>query len=137
MCHKEVGVYQQIFSTSGETALIERTERRYAWLRRRLRAKAEIWAIFPEAWRLPQRMCLLFAQVTRTHLAEILDNKVSVFCTYSTHSLTHSHSLIDTQRQECGSTSCIPGREGCLGRAVRCRYSYEHCDLVNITGKLP
>ncbi|CAL8463747.1 g3281 [Coccomyxa elongata] len=75
VCHKEVGVYQQIFSTSGETALIERTERRYAWLRRRLRAKAEIWAIFPEAWRLPQRMCLLFAQVTRTHLAKILDNK--------------------------------------------------------------
>lgn len=77
VCQKEVGVYQQIFSTTGETALIERTERRYAWLRRRLRAKAEIWAIFPESWRLPQRMCLLFAQVTRTHLAEILDNRVS------------------------------------------------------------
>lgn len=39
-------------------------------------AKAEIWAIFPESWRLTQRMCLLFAQVTRTHLAEILDSKV-------------------------------------------------------------
>lgn len=62
--------------TAGETAQIERAERRYAWLRRRLNAKAEIWAIFPESWRLTQRMCLLFAQVTRTHLAEILDNKV-------------------------------------------------------------
>ncbi|CAL5224462.1 g7153 [Coccomyxa viridis] len=75
VCQKEVGVYQQIFSTTGETAQIERAERRYAWLRRRLNAKAEIWAIFPESWRLTQRMCLLFAQVTRTHLAEILDNK--------------------------------------------------------------
>ena len=60
----------------GETAQIERAERRYSWLRRRLAAKAEIWAIFPDSWRLTQRMCLLFAQVTRTHLAEILDNKV-------------------------------------------------------------
>ncbi|EIE27794.1 hypothetical protein COCSUDRAFT_26904 [Coccomyxa subellipsoidea C-169] len=77
VCHKEVGVYQQIFSTTGETAQIERTERRYGWLRRRLRAKAEIWAIFPESWRLPQRMCLQFAQVTRAHLAEILDNKAA------------------------------------------------------------
>ena len=87
VCHKEVGVYQQIFSTTGETALIERTERRYAWLRRRLRAKAEIWAIFPEAWRLPQRMCLLFAQVTRTHLAEILENKVRLFRNHRQHSV--------------------------------------------------
>lgn len=82
VCQKEVGVYQQIFSTTGETALIERAERRYAWLRRRLRAKAEIWAIFPESWRLTQRMCLLFAQATRTQLAEILDNKVGCISTF-------------------------------------------------------
>ena len=65
-----------VLTCAGETAQIERAERRYSWLRRRLAAKAEIWAIFPDSWRLTQRMCLLFAQVTRTHLAEILDNKV-------------------------------------------------------------
>ena len=67
---------KSVLTCAGETAQIERAERRYSWLRRRLAAKAEIWAIFPESWRLTQRMCLLFAQVTRTHLAEILDNKV-------------------------------------------------------------
>ena len=55
----------QIFSTTGDTAQIDRTGRRYEWLRRRLRAKEAVWALFPEAWRLPQRLCLLFAQATR------------------------------------------------------------------------
>lgn len=39
-------------------------ERRYNWLRKRLKAREEVWAIFPEAWRLPQLLCLMFCQVT-------------------------------------------------------------------------
>ena len=66
----------QIFSTTGDTAALDRTGRRYEWLRRRLRAKGAVWALFPEAWRLPQRLCLLFAQATRAQLAAILDAKV-------------------------------------------------------------
>ena len=84
---------KRVLACPGETAQIERAERRYSWLRRRLAAKAEIWAIFPESWRLTQRMCLLFAQVTRTHLAEILDNKVRMpnafrICEHCSSSIT-------------------------------------------------
>ncbi len=35
ICRKEVGVYSQIFSGTGDTAALDRTERRYAWLRNR------------------------------------------------------------------------------------------------------
>ena len=65
ICRKEVGVYTQIFSATGETAAIDRTERRYAWLRKRLRAREDVWAVFPEAWRVQQHVCLLFCKVGR------------------------------------------------------------------------
>ena len=60
-------MYTQIFSYTGETAAIDRTERRYAWLRKRLRAREDVWAVFPEAWRVQQHVCLLFCKVG--HLA--------------------------------------------------------------------
>jgi hypothetical protein len=71
-----MSVYGQIFSTSGETAAIERTERRYAWLRRRLRGREDLLGIFPEPWRVAQRICLAFAAQTRAQLAEILAARV-------------------------------------------------------------
>ena len=58
-------MYTQIFSATGETAAIDRTERRYAWLRKRLRAREDVWAVFPEAWRVQQHVCLLFCKVGR------------------------------------------------------------------------
>ena len=42
----------------------QHAERRYNWLRKRLRAREEVWAIFPEAWRVPQLLCLMFCQVS-------------------------------------------------------------------------
>ena len=93
--------HASVLTCAGETAQIERAERRYSWLRRRLAAKAEIWAIFPDSWRLTQRMCLLFAQVTRTHLAEILDNKVRAQRLQDIHS-TASLSL---------SPYCVPSKD--------------------------
>ncbi len=44
ICRKEMGVYQQIFASTGETAALERTERRYNWLRKRLKAREEVRA---------------------------------------------------------------------------------------------
>ena len=76
ICRKEMGVYTQIFSNMGETAQLERTERRYGWLRKRLRAREEVWKVFPETWRLPQLLCLAFCSITKAQLAEILDFKV-------------------------------------------------------------
>lgn len=88
-----MSVYGQIFSTSGETAQIERTERRYAWLRRRLRSREDIMGIFPEPWRLALHICLAFAQQTRVQLSDILASKVCwqdiwvrpLFNTYKRH----------------------------------------------------
>lgn len=42
MCRKEMGVYTAIFSTTGDTAALERTDRRYLWLRKRLAARKEV-----------------------------------------------------------------------------------------------
>ncbi|KAK9837632.1 hypothetical protein WJX74_001749 [Apatococcus lobatus] len=77
ICKKEMGVYAQIFSSTGETAALDRMERRYNWLRKRLKAREEVWAVFPEAWRVPQLLCLMFCNITKTQLAEILDSKAA------------------------------------------------------------
>ncbi|KAL3139007.1 hypothetical protein ABBQ32_005811 [Trebouxia sp. C0010 RCD-2024] len=75
VCKKEMGVYSQIFTPVGDTAQLDRVERRYNWLRKRLKGREEVWAIFPEAWRLPQLLCLMFCQVTKSQVAEILDSR--------------------------------------------------------------
>ncbi|KAK9858463.1 hypothetical protein WJX84_000384 [Apatococcus fuscideae] len=77
VCKKEMGVYAQIFSSTGETASLDRMERRYNWLRKRLKAREEVWAVFPESWRVPQLLCLMFCNITKTQLAEILDSKAA------------------------------------------------------------
>ncbi|DBA74723.1 TPA: hypothetical protein ACH3X2_009385 [Trebouxia sp. C0005] len=75
VCKKEMGVYSQIFAPVGDTAQLDRVERRYNWLRKRLRAREEVWAIFPEAWRVPQLLCLMFCQVTKGQVAGMLDSR--------------------------------------------------------------
>ena len=40
-------------------------ERRYNWLRKRLKSREEVWAILPESWRVPQLLCLMFCQVLK------------------------------------------------------------------------
>jgi vacuolar protein sorting-associated protein 53 len=75
VCRREMGVYTQIFSTIGETAKLERTMNRYKWLLRRLEARKDVWGIFPADWRVPQLLCVTFCSITKTQLAEILDEK--------------------------------------------------------------
>lgn len=75
ICRREMGVYTQIFGTIGETAKLDRTMNRYKWLLRRLEARQAIWAIFPAEWRVPQLLCVTFCSMTKTQLAEILDEK--------------------------------------------------------------
>lgn len=75
ICRREMGVYTQIFGTIGETAKLDRTMNRYKWLLRRLEARQAIWAIFPAEWRVPQLLCVTFCSITKTQLAEILDEK--------------------------------------------------------------
>lgn len=48
-----------------EVAKLEKAERRYAWIKRELRAKEDVWAIFPHSWRVPYLLCMQFCKVTR------------------------------------------------------------------------
>ncbi|CAM8925202.1 unnamed protein product [Rhodiola kirilowii] len=72
-CGRELTSYQQIFE-GAELAKLDKTERRYAWIKRRLRTNEEIWKIFPSHWHVPYLLCIQFCKLTRTQLVEILSN---------------------------------------------------------------
>ncbi|CAK9191617.1 unnamed protein product [Sphagnum troendelagicum] len=72
VCSKELTAYQQIFQGT-EVAKLEKAERRYAWIKRQLRANEEVWSIFPPSWRVAHTLCMQFCKVTRAQLMEILD----------------------------------------------------------------
>lgn len=58
-------VYIRILILAVEVAKLEKAERRYAWIKRELRAKEDVWAIFPLSWRVPYLLCMQFCKVTR------------------------------------------------------------------------
>jgi len=75
VCNKEMAVYSQIFTGTGQVAKLEKTERRYHWLLRMLRDKEQVWSIFPKHWRVTRIVCMTFCSITRAQLAEILDHQ--------------------------------------------------------------
>ncbi|KAK4743678.1 hypothetical protein SAY87_009990 [Trapa incisa] len=70
-CSRELTSYEQIFE-GAELAKLDKTERRYAWIKRRMRTNEDIWKIFPTTWHVPYRLCILFCKKTRKQLEEIL-----------------------------------------------------------------
>ncbi|XP_065848860.1 vacuolar protein sorting-associated protein 53 A isoform X2 [Euphorbia lathyris] len=72
-CSRELTSYKQIFE-GAELAKLDKTERRYAWIKRRIRTNEEIWKIFPPSWHVPYRLCIQFCKKTRKQLEVILDN---------------------------------------------------------------
>ncbi|GBG82677.1 hypothetical protein CBR_g35042 [Chara braunii] len=72
-CSKELTAYQQIFQGTLEVAKLEKAERRYAWIKKQLRANEEVWQVFPASWRVPFLLCQQFCKVTRAQLMEIMD----------------------------------------------------------------
>ncbi|KAK8998088.1 hypothetical protein V6N11_012620 [Hibiscus sabdariffa] len=72
-CSRELTSYEQIFE-GAELAKLDKTERRYAWIKRRMRTNEEIWKIFPTSWLVPYRLCIQFSKKTRKQLEGILDN---------------------------------------------------------------
>ncbi|XP_009628653.1 vacuolar protein sorting-associated protein 53 A isoform X2 [Nicotiana tomentosiformis] len=70
-CNRELTSYQQIFE-GAELAKLDKTERRYAWIKRRLRTNEEIWKIFPRSWHVDYLLCIQFCKLTRSQLVEIL-----------------------------------------------------------------
>ncbi|CAA0814469.1 Vacuolar protein sorting-associated protein 53 A [Striga hermonthica] len=72
-CSRELTSYQQIFE-GAELAKLDKTERRYAWIKRRLRTNEEIWKIFPSSWHVSYLLCIQFCKLTRTQLEDILNS---------------------------------------------------------------
>ncbi|KAJ7946495.1 vacuolar protein sorting-associated protein 53 A [Quillaja saponaria] len=72
-CSRELTSYEQIFD-GAELAKLDKTERRYAWIKRRMRSNEEIWKIFPPSWHVPYRLCIQFCKKTRKQLEDILEN---------------------------------------------------------------
>lgn len=72
-CNRELTSYEQIFE-GAELAKLDKTERRYAWIKRRMRSNEEIWKIFPSSWHVAYRLCILFCKKTRKQLEDILSN---------------------------------------------------------------
>ncbi|XP_021890938.1 vacuolar protein sorting-associated protein 53 A [Carica papaya] len=72
-CNRELTSYEQIFE-GAELAKLDKTERRYAWIKRRIRTNEEIWKIFPPSWHVPYGLCIQFCKKTRKQLEGILDN---------------------------------------------------------------
>ena len=77
VCNRELSQYQKIFAISGDTAKLDRTERRYTWLKKMLRDKQDQLEIFPKKWCVQQRLCTSFCKVTKAQLASILDTSES------------------------------------------------------------
>ncbi|GAX83739.1 hypothetical protein CEUSTIGMA_g11164.t1 [Chlamydomonas eustigma] len=74
LCDREVTIYTTIFSMSGETAKLDRFERRFMWFRSRLEEKKEQWAIFPDAWKVSQLLCLTFCKITKAQAKRIISD---------------------------------------------------------------
>ncbi|KAH0879253.1 hypothetical protein HID58_066647, partial [Brassica napus] len=72
-CSRELTSYEQIFE-GAELAKLDKTERRYAWIKRRIRTNEEIWKIFPASWHVPYRLCIQFCKKTRIVVS------ISKFC---------------------------------------------------------
>ncbi|KAL6287108.1 hypothetical protein ACE6H2_011498 [Prunus campanulata] len=73
-CSRELTSYEQIFE-GAELAKLDKTERRYAWIKRRMRTNEEIWKIFPTPWHVPYRLCIQFCKKTRKQLEDIHNNQ--------------------------------------------------------------
>ena len=107
---KELGVYRQIFyfdpasssasSSSSSSALtaLERTERRFAWLRKRLRSRSRLWAALPRAWRPDEALAAAFGAETARQLSAVLSAQAEA-SSASSSSGSISGSLLSQQQQ--------------------------------------
>jgi len=65
--------YKEIFQPPKEASGLESAERRYKWLKRKLKDYEEKYEEhFPQSWRVACGLCEHFCHVTRQHLVEVL-----------------------------------------------------------------
>ena len=77
LTNRELTGYASVFDKTtgagGDSKGLDQVERRYAWIKRNLKAKGAMWGVFPEHWRFPHLLCMSLCKLTRAHLAELLD----------------------------------------------------------------
>ena len=74
LCERELSAYTMAFDGRDVGApALEKTDRRYAWLLRRLNERARTFDVFPSEWRVPQLLSVAFCKVTAAQLTAALD----------------------------------------------------------------
>ncbi|GJY34932.1 protein MOR1, partial [Tanacetum coccineum] len=68
-CDEELISYHQIFEGAvfgipSELAKLDKTEMRYAWVKRHLSTNEEIWKIFPTSWHVDYLLCIQLCKLT-------------------------------------------------------------------------
>ena len=78
LCSRELGQYAQIFSaSSGESSHLDKVERRYAYIRRRVAEQEGAWGVFPPTWRVGAIIVAALCKLSRAHVGEMLDSQAS------------------------------------------------------------
>ncbi|CAN4105512.1 unnamed protein product [Withania somnifera] len=114
-CNRELTSYQQIFE-GAELAKLDKTERRYAWIKRRLRTNEEIWKIFPRSWHVDYLLCIQFCKLSRSQLVEILVSMkekpdVATLLTALQRTLEFEEELADKFGGRIGSKDAVDDNE--------------------------
>ena len=108
LCERELSAYTMTFDgTDTGAAALEKTERRYAWLLRRLNERSRAFAVFPADWSVPQLLSVAFCKVTAAHLTAALDGaegavSVDVLIPALTRTLEFEQELADRFSVEGG-----------------------------------
>ena len=138
----ELTNYASVFD-AGETERsgLENVERRYAWIKRNVRSKEQMWAVFPPEWRVAQLVCMSLCKLTRTHILEVLDATTRSRDVHAT--LRALHRTVEFEREmdehfgvrldgrvldeqetgETGDEEEEPGMSGLSAGEVRARYA--------------
>jgi len=69
---RELDSYRQIFGLATDGGKLETFSRRYAWIRRRVRANELTLSIFPPHWNVLSLLVSELCQLTRSHLSDML-----------------------------------------------------------------
>ena len=78
LCSRELGTYAQIFSaSSGESSHLDKVDRRYAYIRRKIAEREAAWGVFPPTWRVGAIIVAALCKLTRAHVGEMLDTQAS------------------------------------------------------------
>lgn len=68
LSEREIAIYNSVFMMSGETGRLDKFVNRFAWFKQRQEEMKGQWAIFPDAWRVPQTLALTFCKITKAQV---------------------------------------------------------------------